>query len=170
MNLRFNTNTGLAAHVKGTDTLGAVNLVTGKAHEVNLEFFRIQVHLAHGLRGVAVVKHAVPAAHFADCGNILNDADFVVDGHHGNERRVRTDGGFKLGKIEKAVFLNVHVGHFKTFGFKMAHGVKHSLVFGLDRNEVLALILVEVRNPLIARLSASVAPEVHTISRGSALM
>ena len=30
----------------------------------------------------------------------------------------------------------------------MAHGVKHSLVFGLDRNEVLALILVEVRNPL----------------------
>ena len=33
----------------------------------------------------------------------------------------------------------------------MAHGVKHSLVFGLDRNEVLALILVEVRNPLASQ-------------------
>jgi hypothetical protein len=42
-------------------------------------------------------------------------------------------------------------------------------VFGAQRDDVLALARVEVAAPLMARLFDSVAPDVQTISLGSAL-
>ena len=72
--------------------------------------------------------------------------------------------------IDEAVLLDVEVGHLVALAFKMAHRVEHGLVLGLHRDEVTALVLVEVRGALDGRLSLSVAPDVQTISRGSAPM
>ena len=148
VNLGFETHAGLTAHVKRTDSLGAVDLVTGKAHQIHLQLLHIKIHLPYGLRRVAVEDHALAAAEFADRGNVLNHADFVVDAHHGHQRRIRTNRGFEGLQVEKPVFLHVHIRHFKAFFFEVPHGIQNRLMFGFDRNKVLTLVLIKVRRPL----------------------
>lgn len=131
----------------------------------------IEVELSDSLRSVDVEKHAVLVADLTDFENRLNRADFVIHAHDGNERRIRADGGFNSGRIHETVTVDIEVSHLVAFGFETAHRVENSLMFRLLRDEMLALILIEVeQRPSERWLSASVAPEVQTISRGSALI
>ena len=154
MNLAFDAHPGLAAHVEGADALRAVDLVAGEAHQVDLEAVDVEVHLAGGLRGVAVEDDAVLMADRADRLEVLNDADLVVDRHHGDEDRVGTDGRTEGVHVDEAVLLDVEVGHLVALAFKMAHRVEHGLVLGLHRDEVTALVLVEVRGALDGEIVA----------------
>ena len=154
MDLAFETDAGLAADVERADALRTVDLVAGKAHQVNAETVNVEIHLAGGLRGVAVEEDLVFVADLADRFEVLNDADFIVDGHHGNEDRVRTDSGAQGVHVNETVFLHIEVGHFEAFAFEMTHGVKNRLVFGLHRDEVLALFAIEVRSALDGKVVA----------------
>ena len=120
----------------------------GQAHQIDLHRLHVKHHLARGLRRVAVEHDAVPAAHLADRGDVLDDADLVVDRHDGHENRVGTDCGLKGLKVKQTVFLDVHVRDFIALGLKVAHGVEHGLVLGLHGDEVPSLVLVEVRGAL----------------------
>ena len=88
----FDTGTRFTANVKSTHTFRSVKLVSRKAHQVDFEFFHVQRNLAGGLSGVDVEQDSAFAAHFTDFFDVLNNADFVVDGHHGNQSCIRTHG------------------------------------------------------------------------------
>ena len=106
------------------------------------------MELSDSLRGVDVEKHAVLVADLTDFENRLNRADFVIHAHDGNERRIRTDGGFNSCRTHETITVNIEVSHLVTFGFETAHRVENRLMFGLLRDEMLALILVEVGSAL----------------------
>ena len=148
VNLGLNAHARLAANVESADALGAVYLVRGQAHQIDLKLLRVDDELARRLRCVAVKEHAAFAANIADGFDVLHNADFVIDGHHGHERRIRADGCLEVFEVDEAIFLHIEVGDFIPFGFKMAHAVQNSLVFRLDRDEVLALVAIEMRRAL----------------------
>ena len=108
----------------------------------------IEVELSDSLRSVDVEKHAVLVADLTDFENRLNRADFVIHAHDGNERRIRADGGFNSGRIHETVTVDIEVSHLVAFGFETAHRVENSLMFRLLRDEMLALILIEVSSAL----------------------
>ena len=62
--------------------------------------------------------------------------------------RIVANGGKEVLPLDEAVFLHVKVGHLKAFALEVAHRIEHCLVFGLHRNEVAALVAVEVRGAL----------------------
>jgi hypothetical protein len=57
-------------------------------------------------------------------------------------------GRLELVQVQQAVFLHVEVGDLEALALQLAHGVQHRLVLGLDRDQVLAARLVEVRGAL----------------------
>jgi len=122
--------------------------VARKTHQVDVPFVDVDLDVARRLRSVAMEEDFVFSADAADFDEVLHDADLIVHRHDGDEDRVGPDRGLELFEIEKPVFLDVKVGDFKPFRLEMAHRVENRLVFGLHRNEVTALFLVEVRNPL----------------------
>src|SRR6185369_7515999 len=139
VHLRFEADTRFAADVEGADTFRAVGLVSREAHQVDLEFGEVDLHLAGGLGGIDVEDDAGVAADFAQFGNRLDDADFVIDEHHRGQYGIGTDGRLEDFQVEQAVFLDVEIGRLETLALHFADGVEHGLVLGLDRDDVLAL-------------------------------
>ena len=76
-------------------------------------------HFAAGLGGIDVEDDFAFAANFADVGNVLHYADFVVHPHHGNQDGVVADGGFEFFQINQTVFLYAEVGYFKSLGVRV---------------------------------------------------
>ncbi len=85
------------------------------------------------------------AAELADGGDVLDDADFVVDVHDADEDGVVSQRGFEFVQVDQAVGFGVKVGDFVTFAFQLAAGVEHGFVFGFAGDDVFAVLLVEVR-------------------------
>ena len=83
---------------------------------------------------ISDAKDSGNTAHFTDFFDVLNDADFIVDGHHGNQGSIRTHGFGQSVEVQKSALADVHVCHFKAFAFKFSHGVQHGFVFGLYRD------------------------------------
>ena len=114
---------------------------TGKLRQVDDDF-------AGGLRRVDVEDDAALAAHRADRRNVLDDPDLVVHVHDGNEDGVRAQRRLHLVEVEQAVFLNVEISHLEALALELAHRVEHCLVLGLDRDQMLAARLIELRGAL----------------------
>ena len=144
VHLGFEADAGFAADVQGADAFGAVYFMTGHGKQVDFSGFDVDRHFAAGLGGIDVEDDFAFAADFADGGNILHDADFVVHPHHGNQDGVVADGGFEFFQINQTVFLHAEIGYFKTLAFEFAHGVEYGFVFGFDGDEVFAFGFVEV--------------------------
>ena len=68
--------------------------------------------------------------------------------HDRNQDGVVTQSGFHHGRSDQAVFTRLDVGHFEAFALELAHGVQDSLVLDLRGDQVLALGVVEMRDPL----------------------
>lgn len=116
----------------------------GHREQVDFGGFDIDRHFAAGLGGIDVEGDFAFAADFADGGNVLHHADFVVHPHYGNQDGVVADGGFEFFQINQTVFLHAEVGNFKALAFEFAHRVEHGFVFGFDGDEVFAFGFVEV--------------------------
>ena len=144
VHLGFEADAGFAADVQCADAFGAVHFVAGHGQQVDFGGFDIDRHFAACLGGIDVEDDFAFAADFADGGNVLHYADFVVHPHHGNQDGVVADGGFEFFQINQTVFLYAEIGDFKTLAFEFAHGVEHGFVFGFDGNEVFAFGFVEV--------------------------
>ncbi|KAF5292743.1 hypothetical protein FQR65_LT20226 [Abscondita terminalis] len=132
VDLRLQADTGLAAHIQGTHALGTIGLVRSHAHQVHRQLGQVDLDAARGLRCIDMQQNALFSAQRADGGNVLDDADFVVHEQHADQDGVGTQGGLEGLEIEQAVGLHVH----------------HGLVLGLERDQVLALALVEMRRTL----------------------
>ena len=66
----------------------------------------------------------------------------IVSGRSAASKRV---------EVEQAVGRDVEIRDLEAFALELAHRVERRLVLGLHRDEVLALVLVEVRGALEAR-------------------
>ena len=88
------------------------------------------------------------ATELAKPRDVLNDANLVVDEHHGKKNGVFPNGLFEGGEIDKAVFLDIKVGHLKAFSLKLSAGVERCLVLGFNRNDVAPAVFVEVGSAL----------------------
>lgn len=136
--------------------------------QVNLERFHVHRNFTHALYCIHVQQDLAGATQLADGGDVLHHADLVVDVHDADQDGVITQCAFDLLQSEQAVGHRLEVGHLIAFALQLAAGIQYRLVLGLGGNDVLALAGVEVGDALMARLLDSVAPEVKTISRGSA--
>ena len=148
VHLRFDAHARLAAHVQRTDTLGTIGLVGRERHEVDLELLQVDHDLAGGLRRVDVENDALLAADLADGLDVLHHADFIVDHHHRHQDGVRAQRRLEGVQADQTVFLHVEVRHLETLALEFAAGVQHRLVLGLDRDDVLAALGVEIRRAL----------------------
>ena len=88
------------------------------------------------------------AGQLADRRDVLDDADLVVHVHHRHDDRVRPQRRFELREVEQPVVVHVEIGDLEAVALQLAHRVERRLVLGLHRDEVLALVLVEVRRAL----------------------
>ena len=145
VHLRFQADARLTTHVQSANALGAVGLVRGQAHQVDGQLGHVDVDLAGGLGRVDVEDDALFTAQCADGWDVLDHANFVVHEHDRDQYGVGTDGGLEHVHVQQTVFFDVQVGGLKALTLQLTHGVQHSLVLGLDRDDVLAARLVEVR-------------------------
>ena len=165
MHLGFQANTRFAAHIEGANAFGAIGFVGGQAHQIDGQLGHVNLDFAGGLGCIDVEDDAALAAHVANRHDVLNDADFIVDMHHADERCVGTDRVFQLVQVEQAVFLHIQVGDFKTLALEFTHGVEHGFVLGFHSDQVLALGFVELRcafDGQVVRLGGTRGPNDFT--------
>ena len=84
------------------------------------------------------------AAKLADRGNVLNHPDFVVDVHDRDQNGVRPQRRLELFEVEQTIGLDVEISDIESVALELAHGVECRLVLGSDRQQVLALVFVEM--------------------------
>ena len=138
----------LAPDVERADALRTVGLVRRERHQVDLELRQVERDLAGRLRCVDVEDDAARAADLADRREILDHADFVVDRHHRHQDRVGPQRRRQRIRIDEPVRQHVEIRRLETLALELAHRVERGLVLGLHRDDVLALVLVEMRGAL----------------------
>ena len=141
---------------------GAVRLVRRERHQVHLQLLQVDLDLAGGLGRVHVEDDALLAADLAQRGDVLDDADLVVDHHHRHQDGIRAQRSLERIEAEQTIVLDIQVGHFKALAFELPTGIQHRLVFGLDGNDVLAALGVEIRRALdgqVVRLGGAGSPD-----------
>ena len=134
VHLGFEADAGFAADVQCADAFGAVHFVAGHGKQIDFGGFYVNRHFAAGLGGVNVENDFARAADFADGGNVLHHADFVVHPHDGNQNGVVADGGFQYFEVNQAVFLYIKIGYVVALTLEFAHSIEHGFVFGFNGN------------------------------------
>jgi hypothetical protein len=122
--------------------------VRGEGHEPNPHPVDIDGDLPERLCGVGVEWHALVLADAPNLLERLDDADLVVDGHDGDERRVGADGFLELGEVDQAVGADREVGDLEAFLLEVPAGVEDALVLGLGGDDVAAAVAVEAGDAL----------------------
>ena len=161
-----------APNVQSTDPFGAVHLVSRKRQQINVVRFDIRRHLAHPLGGIGMEHRAVFLADFANAGNLVDGAQFVVRPHDGHQNGVVSKGVLHHLGRDDAIRAWFQERHIKAFTFQAAARVDDGFVFVHRGDDVSAMFgasgaLAYIRAaPLMAMLFDSVAPEVKMISFG----
>ena len=148
VHLRFQSHARFAPHVQRADPFGAVSLVRGKTHQIDLELLQVDHHLAGRLRRIDMQQHALFATQLADGGNILDHADLVVHIHHRHENGIGADRGLELVQVDQSVRFRGQIGRAKTLPFQLAHGIEYGFVLGLHGDDVFALARVKIGRAL----------------------
>jgi len=120
--------------------------VAGDRQEIDTHRFDIERELAGRLRRVGVKEDAASAAERADRGEILDRADFVVDGHDGDERGARPNRFGQRRKIEKPIAFHRHHCEREPFALELPAGFQHAFMLGRDGDDAIA-----VGTPLVAQ-------------------
>ena len=82
------------ADVERPDALGGIEFMAGYGQQIHPQIIHARRYLAHGLGRIGVKGDGVGARNGANGGKRLERADFVVGMHDGDEKRIRSDGGF----------------------------------------------------------------------------
>ena len=134
----------------------------GKRHQVDFHLLQVDFDLAGALRGVDVKNDFALTADLADCGDVLDDTHFIVHMHDTHQNGVVAQRLLEPVQVEQAGGLRVQVGDLVAFALELATGVQHRLVFGLDRDDVLALLLIKVGRTLdseVVRFGGAAGPD-----------
>ena len=137
-----------ATHVESADALGAVDLVAGDGHDVDVVGDDVDGDLADGLDGVAVEEHALLVAELADLLHGLDDADLVVCVHDADENGLVVHGALEVFDVDEAVGLDREVGDAVALLLKLLAGVERGLVLGDLGDDVVAALLVHLGDAL----------------------
>ena len=100
-----------------------------------------------------------------DGGNILDHADFVVDVHDGNQNSLLGGCRFQFFQIEQAIVLWIQVSDLESLAFELTTGIKHRLMLGFERDDVIAFLAIKVRGTLdsqVVRLGRAAGPDNFT--------
>jgi hypothetical protein len=147
-----------AANVEGADSLGTVDLVAGDGHEVDVVGDDVDGDLADGLNGVAMEEDTLLMAELADGLDGLDDADFVVGVHDGDEDGLvgafGDDGALEVFHVNEAVGLDGEVGDAEAGLLETLTGVEGGLVLGDLGDDVVAALLVHLGNTLDGEVGA----------------
>src|ERR1700730_1202730 len=140
-------NAGIAAaNVQRADALGAVNLVAADGQHVDVVLLDIHRNLAYRLHAIGGEENAVFLGDFADFGDGIDDADFVVGVHDGDKDGGRADGGFQLIQVDPSVLLHRQIGDFEAVFLKAFASVQDSLVLDGLGDDVVALFAEHLRD------------------------
>ena len=102
------------------------------------------VDLADALHRVAVKEDAPLASDLADGLERLDGADFVVGQHHANKDRLVGDRSLHVIGVDAAVGAHAEVGDVEALLFEALASVEHGLVLGHGRDDVIALVAMEL--------------------------
>ncbi len=104
--------------VERTDSLGTVDLMGCKRHEVNAHGLYIDRDLADTLCGIAMKEDTSRFGDFADLRDRINRPDFVIRQHDRDQDCFVGDGVLHVLWVHHAVFIHRQVGHGRQpFGF-----------------------------------------------------
>ena len=149
VHLRDEAHARLAApHVERADALRAVHLVRRDRREVDVHLLHVEVDLADALHRVRVEEHAALARDLADRLERLHRADLVVGEHDADEDRLVGDGLLHVVRVDAAVLVDAEVGDLEALFLEALAGVEDGLVLGHRRDDVVALVLVELGDAL----------------------
>ena len=151
---RSDADARLAPHPERADALGPVNLVTRERGHVDLHLLHVERHLADALHGVDVEQHTFFPRHLAELGDGLDRADLVVRQHHGDKDGLVRDRLAQLLRGDPAELVRRQVVDLETLPLEPLGGIQRRLVLGADRDDVIALFLVELSGALQGQVDA----------------
>lgn len=135
----FQSDSWPTTDVSCTNAHGAVDLVGGDGHQVNVHGVNVNGDLANSLGSVGVEEDLLGPAKLADFLEGLDDANLVVDSHDTDDGGVGSDGSLQLRHVDQAAALHWEIGHFEALVLKMPAAVEDTLVFCLAGDDVLLL-------------------------------
>ena len=83
-----------APDIQSAHALRAVHFVSGQRSDVHIHFVHVERNLSGRLNRIGVEQHAALARDLPDFLDVLNDADFVVGRHDGDQDRLVRDRRF----------------------------------------------------------------------------
>lgn len=125
---RDETDSGAAADIKSTDTLGSIDLVSTDAQEINVHLCHVNGDLADSLGSIGVEEDLLGAAEGSDLLDRLNDSDLVVDSHDRDQSSVGANGSLEIVHGDQAVLSNREVGDIETFVTQYTARIQDTLV------------------------------------------
>src|SRR5580700_404911 len=134
----------LAANIQGADAFGAIHLMGGDRHHVDVLLVHVDRNLSDRLRGVGVENYAALATELADFRNGLHYSDFVIRGHNADQDGFVIHGALQFLEINQTVFLYGKISNAIAVLFQALAGVEHGLVLGDRSDDVVALFAVHL--------------------------
>ena len=113
-----------------------------------LSLVDVDRNFADGLHAVGVEENAVLAADFADFGDGLEHADFVVGVHDGDENRLIGDRFPQHVEIDQAVALHRQIGDPIAVLFELLAGIENGFVLGGGGDDVVAFFGIHLGHAL----------------------
>ena len=154
VNERDKINLGHAPDEYRADALGAVDLVRGEAHEVDVHVADVDSLLSGALRRVGMEEDAVLMADRCKGLEILHSPDLVVHVHDAHKEGVRPDGLLHILRIEDAGGSRIEPCDLEALALQEVSSIKYRLVLERVHDDVLLLPLVRERRSLECQVVA----------------
>ncbi len=109
----------VASHVKRSDPLGGINLVSRHGQEVHAELLHGGGDFPRRLGGVGVKKNTALPGHLRDLFNGLNRSHLVIGVHDRDEDRLRRQDLFERFQVDQPRPVHGNGAHSESHGLKM---------------------------------------------------
>ncbi len=147
------------ADIQRADSLGAVDFMRGKRHQIHAEVSDIEWCLSQRLHGICVKVCAKFLDNLRNLPNWLNGTDFVVRVHHRHQRRTLRYRCRDRIRINDTVRADGHIGHGKAEHIlREPRAVQNGMMLDGGGDEMIAPITVRqkhAQNRRIVRLGAA---------------
>jgi hypothetical protein len=117
------------------DSLGATELVSREAEEIDRGVIEIDRDVSHRLSGVAVEPGTPAVADLGELGDGIDGSNFVVGPHDRNEPGGGGEGLFEQVGGDLAVGIDGDEGEWDALPLEAAGGVEHSPVFDCGNSQ-----------------------------------
>src|SRR5258708_5571416 len=136
VDLGCDADSGVLPYIEGAHPFGAIELMRRNGKQIKVVPGDIDGKLSGGLRRVGVKRDPALAADCANFSKGLQNAGFVVRGHHRHQDCVVAQGAAEAFEIEQAVTLDGQQSYLKSPLLKVLAGIEHGFVLGDDGDDV----------------------------------